>query len=70
MQIATIVFSRQKRVRFDTSRLESLYETIIVEMVGERISPLVVNPGRIMVTSARLYFQPFNNVEPVSDKDV
>ncbi|XP_072169728.1 protein FAN-like [Diadema setosum] len=63
--IATIVFSRQKRVSFDTSRLDSLYETIAMEMVGERITPLVVNPGRIMVTSDRLYFQPFNNVEPV-----
>nr|XP_054748414.1 BEACH domain-containing protein lvsF-like [Lytechinus pictus] len=63
--IATIVYSRQKRVKFDTSRLESLYETIVVEMVGERITPLVVNPGRIMVTSTILYFQPFNNVEPV-----
>lgn len=63
--IAAIVYSRQKRVRFDTSRLESLYETIVVEMVGERITPLVVNPGRIMLTSSILYFQPFNNVEPM-----
>lgn len=28
--------------------------------------PLVVNPGRILLTSDRLYFQPFNNVENVS----
>ena len=34
--------------------------------VGERVTPLVSNPGRIMLTSSRIYFQPFNNVEVVS----
>ncbi|XP_077982163.1 protein FAN-like isoform X3 [Glandiceps talaboti] len=63
--IATIVQSRQARVSFDTSWLENLYEQIIMETLGDRITPLVTNPGRIMLTSSRLYFQPFNNVEPV-----
>ena len=35
-------------------------------VLGERIAPLVSNPGRIMLTSSRLYFQPYNNVELVS----
>ncbi|XP_070575197.1 protein FAN-like isoform X2 [Ptychodera flava] len=63
--IATIVQSRQARVSFDTSWLETLYEQIIMETMGDRITPLVTNPGRIMLTSTRLYFQPFNNIEPV-----
>lgn len=37
-----------------------------VIIVGERVTPLVSNPGRIMLTSSLLYFQPFNNVEVVS----
>ncbi|XP_078680116.1 protein FAN-like [Branchiostoma floridae x Branchiostoma belcheri] len=62
--IAAIVQSRQARVPFNTSWLETLYEKIVVEMVGDKIDPLVVNPGRIMITSSRLYFQPFNNIDP------
>lgn len=65
-QIAAIVFSRQNRVPFDTSRLDNLFEKIVLETTAERIMPLVVNPGRILLTSDRLYFQPFNNVENVS----
>lgn len=63
--IAAIVFSRQNRVPFDTSRLDNLFEKIVMETTAERITPLVVNPGRVLLTSARLYFQPFNNVENV-----
>jgi len=37
-------------------------------LTGARVTPLVHNPGRLMITTARLYFQPFNNVDadPVS----
>jgi len=27
------------------------------------VTPLVVNPGRIVLTDAILYFQPYNNAE-------
>ena len=47
------------------SRLEDLYEKIEYESQGDKITPLVTNPGRIMLTSHRLYFQPFNNVDRV-----
>ncbi|XP_049854679.1 protein FAN-like [Schistocerca gregaria] len=62
--IATIVYSRQSRVSFDTLWLEDLYEKVIMEIQGSKITPLVVNPGRILLTSQRLYFQPYNNIEP------
>uniref|UniRef100_A0A1X7SMG0 BEACH-type PH domain-containing protein n=1 Tax=Amphimedon queenslandica TaxID=400682 RepID=A0A1X7SMG0_AMPQE len=61
--IENIVQSRQNEVSFNTSWLENLYEEIILETQGDRITPLVSNPGRIMLTSSRIYFQPFNNVE-------
>lgn len=58
---------RRAAVSFNTSWLEDLYEERMVELSGERVTPLVSNPGRIMLTSLRLYFQPYNNmeVEPV-----
>ncbi|XP_023319661.1 protein FAN [Eurytemora carolleeae] len=61
--IAAIVFSRQSRLSFDTSWIDSLQEKIIMETVGSKISPLVLNPGRILLTSKRLYFQAYNNLE-------
>ncbi|XP_013421222.1 protein FAN [Lingula anatina] len=62
--IRAIVLSRQSRVKFNTSWLEDIYEKIILESQGDHITPLVTNPGRIMLTCSRLYFQPFNNVDP------
>ncbi|XP_012940404.1 protein FAN [Aplysia californica] len=58
-----IMLSRQSRVKFNTSWLEDIYEKIILETRGDRITPLATNPGRIMLTSSRLYFQPFNNID-------
>ena len=49
-------------------RLDDLYERTELEVQADKITPLVTNPGRVMLTSSRLYFQPFNNVETVSTK--
>ena len=38
---------------------------IYFQTVGNKITPLVVNPGRIVLTNVTLYFQPYNNAEPV-----
>ncbi|GIY03630.1 protein FAN [Caerostris extrusa] len=62
--IAAIVSCRQSSIKFDTSWLEDLHETILLETMGNKITPLVVNPGRILLTTKRLYFQPYNNAEP------
>lgn len=61
--IATIVQSKQSRMAFNRSWIEDLYEKIILEVPGEKITPLVCNPGKVLLSSMRLYFQPFNNVE-------
>ena len=60
-----MIEQRWSAVSFNRSWLEDIYEETICELPGERITPLVSNPGRIMLTSARLYFQPYNNVEVV-----
>ncbi|XP_034244704.1 protein FAN-like [Thrips palmi] len=61
--LAAITFSRQSRTGFDALWLEDLYETRVIETQGSKISPLVVNPGHILLTDTALYYQPFNNVE-------
>lgn len=68
-QIATIVFSRHKRVKFDPLWLEDIYETVLTENTVDEINPLVLNPGRLLLTTKRIYFQPYNNIQPVSDID-
>lgn len=64
-QIEQMRRHRWSAISFNRSWLEDIYEETICELPGERITPLVSNPGRIMLTSARLYFQPYNNVEVV-----
>ncbi|XP_060517176.1 protein FAN-like [Cylas formicarius] len=60
--IAAIVHSRQSRVSFDPLWLD-LYEKVVIELQANKICPLVINPGRIVLSTMRLYFQPYNNVE-------
>ncbi|KAJ8681165.1 hypothetical protein QAD02_016952 [Eretmocerus hayati] len=61
--IMTIVHSRQSRFSFDTSWLEDLYEQIVFEIQANKVLPLVINPGRILLTTCRIYFQPYNNLD-------
>ncbi|XP_015181599.1 PREDICTED: protein FAN-like isoform X1 [Polistes dominula] len=61
--IMTIVHSRQSRVSFDTSWLEDLYETVVLEIQANKVLPLVINPGKVLLTTSRLYFQPYNNMD-------
>lgn len=67
LKIMTIVHSRQSRVSFDTSWLEDLYETVVLEIQANKVLPLVINPGRVLLTTSRLYFQPYNNMDQVSN---
>ena len=69
-QVNSIVQERHSKVSFNVSWLEDLYEETLVEISGERVTPLVTNPGRIMLTSSRIYFQPYNNVEVVRGRSI
>lgn len=60
-----MVAERHSKISFNMSWLEDLYEETVLELSGEKVTPLVTNPGRIMLTSSRIYFQPYNNVEMV-----
>lgn len=63
LMISAIVQARQSQHKFNTSWIEDFYENIIHEETASKITPLVCNPGRLLLTSKRLYFQPFNNIE-------
>ena len=52
----------QSNFTFDISWLEDLREVKIHETTGDKITPLVVESGRILITNSRIYFQPFNNI--------
>ena len=52
-----ILLSPQARLSFDTCWLENIGERIVLETVGNRVTPLVINPGRVLLTNERLYFQ-------------
>jgi factor associated with neutral sphingomyelinase activation len=51
---------------FDTSQLIDFHETLLMEhaIPVKKIKPLTINPGCLMITDRRLYFQPaqLNNV--------
>lgn len=65
LQAAAIAYGRQTLIVFDPTWLE-LGENIIMEVVGQKITPLSINPGRIVLSTKHVYFQPFNNNEIVS----
>lgn len=62
----TIVHSRQSRFIFDPSWLEDLYEQVVIELQANKVLPLIINPGRIVLSTSRLYFQPYNNIDQVT----
>ncbi|KAK9510830.1 hypothetical protein O3M35_005530 [Rhynocoris fuscipes] len=62
--VASIELSRQSLVKFDPLWLHDLDESIIMETTANKITPLVMNHGRIVLSTTTLYYQPFNKIEP------
>lgn len=54
-------------MKFDLHWLGDITEPIVIEHTVDEISPLVTNPGRLLLTTRCVYFQPYNNVLPVSE---
>ena len=48
--------------RFNPGWLEDENERVLLEVVGNCITPLCSQPGRVVLTSSRIYFQPFQVV--------
>lgn len=50
-------------LRFDAAHLRSpALETVAIELPATSLTPLVREPGRVVVSDARLYFQPQHNI--------
>ncbi|CAI5506687.1 unnamed protein product [Closterium sp. Naga37s-1] len=52
-------------VRFNPGWLEEGDDGVVAELVGSQMLPLVLQPGRIILTPYSVYFQPFNVVSSV-----
>lgn len=48
--------------RFNPGWLEDDNERVLLEEVGSAITALCTQPGRVVLTQNRIYFQPFNVV--------
>ena len=61
-QLQKQVRDRACRATFDTSRLVNFSESIQHECAVTHILPLIREPGKLVVTNERLYYQPLTNV--------
>jgi hypothetical protein len=48
--------------RFNPGWLEDDNERVVLEEIGSCITALCAQPGRVVLTQSRIYFQPFNVV--------
>eukprot|EP01027_Heterolobosea_sp_BB2_P018732 GEZU01026343.1.p1 GENE.GEZU01026343.1~~GEZU01026343.1.p1 ORF type:complete len:379 (-),score=62.40 GEZU01026343.1:63-1199(-) len=72
VRLYKINHARENNFAFDITWLHDLREEQIYETTGDKIAPLVSQTGRIMITNARIYFQPFSNISnrPVKKFDL
>lgn len=61
-KIRKVLEEREVRVSFDMTWMESLDERMLFETLANKITPLVSNAGRLVITNKMIYFQPLNNV--------
>ena len=61
-KIQSVLLRMEEHMIFDPSWLENLGEVRRMEVRASRVKPLVEIPGRVMLTNARLYFQPVKSV--------
>ena len=61
-QLTALIEERERAILFNNTWLVNLSEKAQLQLTGMRVTPLVNNPGRILLTDARLYFQPLNDV--------
>ena len=55
--------AREEQLVFDPSWLVSLSEVPLLNVLADRVQPLVENPGRLVITASRVYFQPLFRVD-------
>lgn len=61
-RIGVLIAEHERTVHFNPGWFSSADEEVVEEIDGARITPLCSQPGRVVVSQLRLYFQPFNVV--------
>lgn len=62
MVLSNSMAQKEAQGRFDTSRLNDLNEEIFLDCPAAQVTPLVREPGRLVLTQTHLYFQPLHNL--------
>lgn len=60
---AALLEERERAMHFDPSWIRDLDEHRLLELPASRVAPLVLHPGRLLLTQRRLYFQPLNAID-------
>ncbi|XP_073387205.1 uncharacterized protein [Physcomitrium patens] len=53
---------REAQAHFDQSRLVYFSEYVLLDLPAAQVTPLVREPGRLVLTQSRIYFQPLHNL--------
>ena len=64
IEMERLIEQREAAIEFNSTWLVNLSERPKFQVTGVQLTPLVRNPGRILITDQRLYFQPLNNAGP------
>ncbi|XP_024362547.1 uncharacterized protein [Physcomitrium patens] len=62
MVLQNAAAQREAKAQFDKSRLVDLSEYVLLDLPAFQVTPLVREPGRLVLTQARIYFQPLHNL--------
>jgi WD40 repeat protein len=66
--LAAMRSRREDRARFDANALLEETERVAFDAPAARMTPLVREPGRLVITDARVYFQPLAEIHPVEER--
>ncbi|GJP36031.1 hypothetical protein CLOM_g20572 [Closterium sp. NIES-68] len=66
MEVARRLSLMEASAPFDVSRLVDLSEHILLDCLASQVRPLVREPGRLVLTQQRLYFQPLHAISSES----
>jgi factor associated with neutral sphingomyelinase activation len=64
--LASIIRAREEAITFESSAIADIRERVLLPggqaLLAQQVQPLLLVPGRLQLTDARVYFQSFNHV--------
>eukprot|EP00271_Cylindrocystis_brebissonii_P020385 TRINITY_DN6725_c0_g2_i1.p1 TRINITY_DN6725_c0_g2~~TRINITY_DN6725_c0_g2_i1.p1 ORF type:complete len:926 (+),score=154.21 TRINITY_DN6725_c0_g2_i1:58-2835(+) len=61
-RLQALITKHEEELNFNVAWFETSNESLLLQVNAFRMSPLVVQPGRVVLTNKNIYFQPFNVV--------